>query len=309
MKFTFLLSLLGVSLIGLSQQAVVIDSNSFDSQLLLENLQAFSADSMAGRGTDTEGGNKSIEFVSSRFEALHLLKFDGSYTHKFDFANQFLKSKMSGTNVMGWIKGSKNPDKYIVISSHHDHLGTKDGEIYNGADDNGSGTCGLFSIAEYFSKNPPRSSIIFVAFDAEENGLIGSKHFVNKPPVALKKIKFNLNMDMVSRDEKQQIFICGTAHYAKLKPLFNEVDTLSTINVTFGHDSGAMRSEDWTYASDHGSFHKKKIPFVYLGVEDHVDYHKPTDTFDRIDNHFYLEAIRVALRITTLVDQSSKNLK
>jgi len=309
MKFIFLLSLLGVSFVGLSQQTTIIDSNSFNAEFLLQNLEAFSADSMAGRGTDTDGGNKSIQFVVDRFESLELLKFDNSYTHKFDFANQFLKSKMSGTNVMGWIKGSKNPDKYIVISSHHDHLGTKDGVIYNGADDNGSGTCGLFSIAEYFTKNQPETSIILVAFDAEENGLIGSKHFVNKPPVSLKKIKFNLNMDMVSRDEEQEIFICGTHHYEKLKPLFNEIDTLSSIKVTYGHDSGAMRSEDWTYASDHGSFHKKKIPFVYLGVEDHVDYHKPTDTFDRIDNDFYVEAIRVALRITTLVDKSKKNLK
>ncbi|MBL4706335.1 MAG: M28 family peptidase [Flavobacteriales bacterium] len=166
-----------------------------------------------------------------------------------------------------------------------------------------------FSIAEHFTANPPEYSIILVAFDAEEDGLIGSKHFINKPPVSLKKIIFNLNMDMVSRDEDQEIFICGTHHYKKLIPLLHDVDSLSKIKVTYGHDSGAMRSEDWTHASDHGSFHKKNIPFVYLGVEDHEDYHQPTDVFEHIDQQFYIEAVRVAIRIIERVDLSKVGLK
>lgn len=306
MKISIFLSLFFTGGLLYGQNASPV---SFDTVLLLQNLEAFSADSMAGRGTGEPGGMKAQSFIANRFESLGLLQFDSSYKHTFSFANPFKKSKITGTNMLAWVKGSKYPDKYIVISSHHDHLGNRNGNIYNGADDNGSGTCALFAIAEYLTQNPPLHSVILAAFDAEENGLIGSKHFVNKPPVPLKHIVFNLNMDMISRDEEQEIFICGTHHYEKLKPLLADIDSASKIKVTYGHDHGSMRTEDWTYASDHGSFYKKKIPFVYLGVEDHEDYHQPTDDFERIDQVFYVEAVRVAISIVSRVDNEKGNLK
>ncbi len=278
----------------------------FDTTALLKNLKQFSSDSMGGRGLGQPGGEKAKQFVETRFDQLGLKKLSDSWRQEFAFINPFKKAREVGENILGWIEGSEYPDQYIVISSHHDHLGKRDSLIYNGADDNGSGTCALFCIAEYFIDNPPKHSIIFAAFDAEENGLIGSKHFVNKPPVPIKNIVFNLNLDMVSRNEKQEIFICGTHHYEKLKPVLAKVDSLVSINVIFGHDSGEARMDDWTYASDHGSFHKKKIPFVYLGVEDHEDYHKPTDDFELIDPAFYVEAVRAALFISVIIDGLDK---
>lgn len=276
----------------------------FDTTMLLSNLEAFSSDEMGGRGVMEPGGDKARKFISDRFATMELLPFDGSYQSAFKFANRMRKSQFEGLNIMGWMRGTDYPNKYIVISSHHDHLGTRDGEIYNGADDNGSGTCALFSIAEHFKANPPKHSLIFVAFDAEEHGLIGSKHFVHKPPVSLKKIVFNLNMDMISRNADNELYLCGTAHYPKLKPLFSQLDNESPLSVLFGHDTGAMRSEDWTFASDHAAFHKEKIPFIYLGVADHEDYHKPTDDFENIDRAFYVEAVNTAIRIITLRDNT-----
>lgn len=277
----------------------------FDSALLIQTIQEFSSDSMEGRETGKVGGLKAQNYIQQRYEQLGLLSYKSTYLHSFDFANPFKKSKITGTNVIGWIKGKSAPNKHIVISSHHDHLGIRNGEIYNGADDNASGTCALLSIAEYFCTYPPACSIIFVAFDAEEMGLRGSKHFVNKPPVPLKDILFNLNMDMISRSEKNELFICGTHHYPKLKPLLNNLDSLSATNVIFGHDSGTMRTEDWTFASDHGSFHKKKIPFVYLGVADHEDYHKTTDDFEKIDGPFYIRSVRLALEVAKRIDYAN----
>ena len=276
----------------------------FDSTGLFNSLEALSSDSMFGRETGEKGGLSAQRFITSKFEALNLIPFSGSFSHSFGYASPFKKKKVTGANIVGWMKGRSDSNKYIVVSSHHDHLGVKNGEIYNGADDNASGTCALFSIAEYLKLHPPNYSIIFVAFDAEEDGLIGSKHFLRKPPVPLREIVFNLNLDMISRAEKQNIFICGTSHYPELVPILNSLDSLSAIDVVFGHDdSGARGADDWTHSSDHGSFHKKGIPFIYLGVENHVDYHQPSDDFENIDKSFYLEAVRVSIKIIERIDK------
>ena len=279
-----------------------VDQHYFDQSKLLKNLKVFSADSMEGRGTGEPGGLKAQRFIQEQFSGALLLSFEKDYSHSFNYANPFRKKKIEGTNVIGWIKGFAEPEKYIIVSSHHDHLGIRNGEVYNGADDNASGTCALFSIVEYLTAHPPRCSFVFIAFDAEENGLIGSKHFVRKPPIPLEQVVFNLNLDMISRSEKNEIFICGTHHYPEFKPVLNAQDSLSVIDVVFGHDSVSSAQEDWTYSSDHGSFHRKNIPFIYLGVENHIDYHKPTDDFDQIDPEFYVEAVCISIRIAKELD-------
>ena len=298
LQFTFLL--FALSFTSLSQEY----RYDFDSTGLFNSLEVLSSDSMFGRETGEKGGISAQRFITSKFTALELLPFSGSFSHSFDYASPFKKRKVTGANIVGWMKGRSDSNKYIVVSSHHDHLGVKNGKIYNGADDNASGTCALFSIAEYLKLHPPNCSIIFVAFDAEEDGLIGSKHFLRTPPVPLREIVFNFNLDMISRAEKQEIFICGTSHCPELIPTLSSLDSLSAINVVFGHDdSGARDADDWTYSSDHGSFHKKGIPFIYLGVENHVDYHQPTDDFENIDKIFYLEAVRLSLRVIERIDK------
>jgi Zn-dependent M28 family amino/carboxypeptidase len=137
-----------------------------------------------------------------------------------------------------------------------------------------------------------------VAFDAEEDGLNGARAFVGRPPVPRERIALNINMDMVSRSDKREIFVAGTYHTPSLKPTLEEVAKRAPITVRFGHDrpsASADGVDDWTNQSDHGPFHAAKIPFVYFGVEDHADYHKPTDTAGKIDRGFFVAVAETIL--------------
>jgi len=190
----------------------------------------------------------------------------------------------------------------IVISAHYDHLGVVKGEVFNGADDNASGVGGLLNLAAYFAKNKPNNTIIFAAFDAEEMGLQGAKAFVANPPVAIEKIKLNINMDMIAHNDKGELYAVGTFKYPELKKYF----TLKSpdVKILFGHDDPKLgRSEDWTDQSDQGAFNAKKIPFLYFGVEDHKDYHKATDEFQNINKTFYTNAVAAILEVANNIDK------
>ncbi len=292
MKKIILLLLIGAcSSTGICQE--------FNTQKLLDNLKEFSSDAFEGRSPSQDGGKKSRNFVRSQFEELKLASVNDSYFQEFPLENRE-GEKFIGYNVMGVIKGTEFPEKYMVVSSHHDHMGIRDGEIYNGADDNGSGTCALFALAEYFQKNNPKHSILFVAFDAEEWGLRGSRAFVSDPPIALENILINMNMDMIGRNVNNEIYVTGTNHYPQLKDLFDGIS--SELKVSFGHD-GTDGKQDWSSSSDHGPFHQKGIPFLYFGEEDHPDYHKPTDTFAGIQPAFYVQAVELVLQTIRVFDQ------
>ena len=221
------------------------------------------------------------------------------YRQPFQFYSRFPKKTYKATNLLAMVRGTEAPDSVIVISAHYDHVGERGGEVYNGADDNASGVGALLELARYFQANPTPYSLLFAAWDAEEVGLRGANHFVDEPTVPLEQIILNINMDMIGRNAKEQIYICGAGHYPKLRAPLDRIAKDATIQVGFGHESPTpTRSDDWTYASDHGEFHKKNIPFLYFGVEDHEDYHQPTDDADRIMPVFYTavaEVIRKAI--------------
>ena len=147
---------------------------------------------------------------------------------------------------------------------------------------------------------------MFAAFDAEERGLQGARAFFVKPPVPQDRIALNVNLDMVSRSDKREIFIAGTYHYPDLKPPLEEIAKRAPITVLFGHDKPVAVAggvEDWTNQSDHGPFHAAKIPFVYFGVEDHADYHKPTDTADKINRGFFVDVAETILDAVLALDR------
>jgi Zn-dependent M28 family amino/carboxypeptidase len=125
---------------------------------------------------------------------------------------------------------------------------------------------------------------------------------VAAPPVPLEAIALNLNMDMISRNDQNELYAVGTHHYPFLKPYVERVAARSNIKLLMGHDSGAVRSEDWTNASDHGPFHARGIPFLYFGVEDHEDYHQPSDEFARIQPEFYHRAVETILEMVLELD-------
>lgn len=284
------------------QTQVLSDSTKttlFNESMLLQHIKTLSSDAFEGRRTGTKGAAKAEKYIINQFNLFSILPLGNNYEQPFSFTTEGKYYK--GKNVLGLIKGSLNPETYIVISAHYDHEGIKNGVIYNGADDDASGISGLFSFAEYFKNNPPKHSVILAAFDAEELGLQGSKYFINHSIIPLKKIMVNLNMDMISRSDKNELFAVGTVFNKNLENVVINYEYSKKIKFLKGHDQGNFK-DNWTYASDHASFHKKGIPFLYFGVEDHEDYHQPTDDYENIQPDFYIETVKVIMAVFEKID-------
>ena len=271
----------------------------FDEVKLLQRLEILSSDKFEGRKTGEKGNDSARAYIITQFKSLNAFGLEGVYEYPFSFENR--GTKFNATNILVEIKGTEYPDKYIVISAHHDHLGISGNKIYNGADDDASGVSALISFAEYFTKNSPKHSVILAAFDAEELGLRGAKHFV--ATFDNSKILVNLNMDMISRSAKDELYVVGTRYNKKLKTLIDIFKNPTTSKLLQGHD-GTDGKQDWSMSSDHGPFHKVNIPFLYFGNEDHTAYHKPTDDFADITPQFYMNSVNVILSIFEAIDAS-----
>ncbi|WP_129713601.1 M20/M25/M40 family metallo-hydrolase [Pedobacter sp. SYP-B3415] len=269
---------------------------------LLQDLEVLSSDAYEGRKTGTKGAEMTRHFITTRFTKLGLKSCAGGmpYVSDFSFSDRQGK-KITGKNVIGYIPGKTAAA--IVISAHYDHLGVRDNKIFNGADDNASGVAALLKFAAHYakSKNKPEHTLIFAAFDAEEMGLQGAKAFVANAPVPLDQVLMNINMDMISHNDKSELYACGTFKYPQLKPYL--VTTVPGIKVLPGHDDPKMGQDDWTNQSDQGAFNAKNIPFIYFGVEDHKDYHKETDEFQNINKEFYSKAADAIQEIIGRIDR------
>lgn len=276
----------------LSSCATKINSSS-----VLKDLKELSDDKYEGRKTGTKGADMAAEMIINRFKALGLKSYSGNYKQAFTFKTRANES-VNGNNIVGYIQGKT--DQVMVISAHYDHLGTRDGKVFNGADDDASGVCAVLAYADYFSKNKPQHTLIFVAFDAEEMGLQGSKNFVANPPIQIEKIALNINMDMIAHNDKNELYASGTFHFPVLKPYIFTKN--ANPKILFGHDDPKTGNEDWTFQSDQGSFFAKKIPFIYFGVEDHKDYHKETDEFKNINQEFYSATVISILEVIKNID-------
>ncbi len=270
-----------------------------DTDQLIEDLRYLSSDELEGRLTGTEGNRKAREYLIQRFEENGAEPFQATYSHPFLFQNQE-GEEFEGINVAGKLDGEI--DSVIVITAHYDHLGIREGEIYNGADDNASGTAALLAMIDYFRQKPTRHTLVFAAFDKEEGGLRGARAFAGDS-VFLEKVVLNVNMDMISQNTKDEIYAAGTYHYPELRPVLEQVDT-EGLKLLFGHDSPDLGYNDWTSASDHGAFHAKGVPFVYFGVEDHEHYHKPSDDFETIPQEFYKKSVQLIINAVIALDQS-----
>ncbi|AGA77378.1 M28 family peptidase [Echinicola vietnamensis] len=267
---------------------------------LMEDFQFLASDALEGRAPLTEGSKKAQKLIKSRFAALGLTSQYDDFTQLFSFGKG--TKVENAANIVGFVPGTES-DKIIVVTAHYDHLGKKDGKIYNGADDNASGTAALIAMATYFAENRPTHSMIFAALDAEEMGLQGAKALVRDFPFPLEQVILNINMDMISRSDKNEIYACGTHHYPQLKPILEEAAKGSKVTLKLGHDLPGSGHDDWTSASDHAPFHAKGIPFVYFGVEDHPDYHRDTDTFDKVNQDFYYHVVQLILNSVMDFDQ------
>ena len=279
-----------------------------DSERLMATVTTLADPKFEGRAAGSPGGIAARGWIVDRFTAIGLSPVMGAFVHPFTFTRMTMGGRQEGegANVLGMCVGKEPKLPYYVVSSHYDHLGVRDGQTYPGADDDASGVAVMLEIAASCRKTPFRHSIVFAAFDAEERGLQGSKAFMVKPPVPKERIGLNVNLDMVSRNDKREIFISGTYHYPDLKAPLDQVASRAPIRVLIGHDKPVAIAggvEDWTNQSDHGPFHAEKIPFVYFGVEDHADYHKPTDTADKINRGFFVDVAETILDSILALDQ------
>ncbi|UAM96709.1 M28 family peptidase [Polaribacter litorisediminis] len=296
-----------------------------DSDELLANIQILSDDSLEGRAFSTLGNQQAQQIILDEYTALGLEPVLGNnflhgFSHTFkgkkrqdvfpiknpkkDFSN-VTDTIAKGANVIGMLKGPS--DKSIVISAHFDHLGIIDGKIFNGADDNASGTAALFTIIKYFKNNPTKHNLIFAAFDAEEIGSLGADYFL-KNYADKSNISLNINMDMIAHSEYDpELFACGLHHYPELRNPLEDVKS-DKVLLLFGHDDSKNKEQaDWTFSSDHRVFHREKIPFIYFGVPDHKDYHRATDTFETINKDFYIESVKVIIRAIENLDEYLAN--
>jgi Zn-dependent M28 family amino/carboxypeptidase len=283
------------------------ESKLIDSKALLADVEKLSADDMEGRSPELPSIRKAREYVNERFQQSGLTPFRTSFKQEFAIKRRKPADTLAGVNFVGYIKGTKYPEKYIVVSAHYDHVGIKKGQIYNGADDNASGTAALFAMAKAFRKSPPKHTLIFVAFDAEELGLQGSQYFVANLPVKKESVLLDVNMDMVSRNVKGELYASGAFSYPELRPILEEAQKTAKVKLMLGHDDPKLGKDDWTNQSDQGPFNAAKIPFVYFGVEDHPDYHKPTDDFANIMPEFYVRAVETILNTVRLLDRKFDN--
>lgn len=262
---------------------------------LIKNIKVLSSDAFQGRRTGTEGAEKAKTYIIEAFVKEAVKPLSGDFEQDFTFGNY------NAVNVLGEIKGTEHANKYIVISAHYDHEGIKNNEINNGADDNASGVSALIAFAQYFKANPPKHTVILAAFDAEELGLKGAYHFVKDNIIQQRNIVLNLNMDMISRSEKNELFAVGSRYSPHLKPAIERFKKIGKVNLVIAHE-GIGSGSNWTNSSDHAAFHKADIPFIYFGVADHEDYHKPTDDFNKIDNQFYQDAVETIIQVFTEFD-------
>lgn len=204
---------------------------------------------------------------------------------------------IQASNVLGMIEGSDKKDEWIIISAHYDHIGMNNGKVNPGADDDGSGTVGVLEIAEAFAKakaagKGPRRSILFLIVSGEEKGLWGSDYYTNHPVYPLEKTSLDINIDMIGRkddnlkslDSNNHVYLIGDDKISSDLPRF--VDSINNLYIKIITDRKYNDPKDPNrlyYRSDHYNFAQKGIPIVFFFDGIHKDYHKPSDTPDKIN--------------------------
>jgi hypothetical protein len=204
-------------------------------------------------------------------------------------------SILEGQNVVGYIQGKTKPDEFIIVSAHYDHLGIRGGEIYNGANDNGSGTVTLIELAQACQQavmegNPPRRSIVFLWFCGEEKGLLGSQYYSENPVFPLKNTILDINIDMLGRpdqkykDDPDYTYIIGSDRLStdlhKINEEANQKYTNLTLDYTYNDEADPNR---YYYRSDHYNFARKGIPAIFFFNGTNEDYHRTTDDVEKIN--------------------------
>lgn len=286
--------------------------------LIRRHVNVIADDSMMGRNTPSKGLDMTAAYVASEFKRLGL-KPGGD---KGTFIQRFPLNKVRGEgasegpmapNAVGILPGTdpELKDEYIVISAHMDHVGTNGAStkdsIWNGADDDASGTAGVLALAEALSQSPVRRSIIFLGVSGEEHGLLGSAWFTSNPPVPIKQMVANFNLDMIGRNWKDSIVVIGIEH-SDLGATVKKVSAahpelrMSPMNDPWPQESFFTRS-------DHFNFARNGVPALFFFNGTHADYHQPSDSPDKIDAEKESRIVRLIYHVITAVADATPRPK
>ena len=291
----------GEELPGVTYKPVHIDAGE-----MLHLAQVLSSDALEGRASGTAGNEAARGFIHKRFEEIGLLPLPGfsAYTHTFPIVPREADAEpIIGANLIGFIPGrTPGEGPALLVTAHYDHLGIRDGEIYNGADDNASGASALVAVAEYFALHRPEHDMIIAALDAEEIGLLGARALARMEGLDLSRVALNMNFDMVGRSEAGELYVAGTYHSPELIPVMEAVAESAPVTLLLGHDRPEDGPNDWTLQSDHGVFYREGLPILYFGVEDHPGYHKPGDDFEFLTLDFFVRAADTLVMAAMAVD-------
>lgn len=275
---------------------------------LLEDVRVLAADDMQGRDTGAPGGAMARAYIIGRLEALAVAAPAMGREQPWEMTGRTREGPktFNGVNVLGVIPGRRVSDRYIVVTAHYDHVGVSDGQIYNGADDNASGVATMLALAADLKRQAPDHSVVIVALDGEERGLLGAKHFVEAPPVPLTSISMNLNFDMTARAETDgKLWVTGTYQHPTFRPILEAIPANGAVSLAFGKDTPQDTGEDnWVEASDHAAFHRAQVPFLYLGVNYHPDYHRPSDDFEKITPSVFTSSTELSIASFRALDQA-----
>lgn len=309
MRKAFFLLFVAVSVVGCKTQnkssvnkdGLVVSPTDYEASInaadLKKLLYEFASDEMQGRMTGEPGQKLAAAYLKDFYIQHGIASPLGGQDYFQPIPSSYFRRTIGDTeNVIAFIEGSEYPDEVIILTAHYDHVGVdQQGQIYNGADDDGSGSVSLLLIAKAFQQakndgNGPKRSIAILHVTAEEIGLLGSKYYVENPIFPLENTVANLNIDMIGRidpnkkNQPEYIYLIGSDKLSQelhqVSEAANQQYVRLELDYTFNDDNDPNR---FYYRSDHYNFAKNNIPalFYFSGV--HEDYHQPTDTADKIE--------------------------
>jgi len=309
----FVIALFCFPLFTLASQCVTENSVSpINNKTLLNYLKTLSSNDFSGRKFSTPGNKLAQNYIISTLESLSIPAFKGAYQHPFTQELLFLTKQ--GANIIALIEGKKYPERYIILSAHYDHLGNKGHKVFNGADDNASGTAALLSYASLLIKKPLNHSVILLFTDGEETNLLGAKAFITEQKAMLPKIKLNINVDMIAGSKQSKVLGYISHDFEQILSSTMQENLLTCqkelplkikrgFNRAKGFNSLLTRT-NWRMASDHAVFYQNNIPFIYFGVGTHKNYHSVKDNYENINTAFFIAATSAIYQQLVFLDKN-----
>ncbi|MCK7590784.1 M28 family metallopeptidase [Subsaxibacter sp. CAU 1640] len=249
-----------------------------------------------GRKTGTYGHNRASKFIKDYYIKKQIASPLGGENYYQSIPKSFLsKDFNSSQNVIAYIKGSEFPEEVLIISAHSDHLGMENNIVNPGADDNASGTAAIMEIAEAFKTAQlngftPKRSIVFLHLTGEEEGLYGSRYYIEHPVFSLNNTVANLNIDMIGRiddrhkDNPNYIYLIGSDRISTELHYISEEANAEFTQLDLDYRYNAENDPNrYYYRSDHYNFAQMGIPVIFYFNGEHEDYHQPSDTADKLN--------------------------